>query len=509
MTALEASSSAPGRPDAPRVAIVGGGLAGLAAAVRLAEQGFAVELFESRRRLGGRATSFRDPESGDAVDHCQHVSMGCCTNLADFARRTGIADMFDHARVLHFFGPDGRRYDMAATRWLPAPLHLGPGLLGLGFLTLRERVAIARAMLKLARLPATDSPRSPTVAQWLADERMPPAAIERFWAVVLTSALGESLERASIAYARKVFVDGFMANAAGYVMEVPAVPLDLLYGVRLQNWLRDHGVQVHTSTAIARLERSTSRVLALFDREGNRYATDHVVLALTWRRALEVLGTDILADMPDVAAAADIESAPITGVHLWFDRAITDLPHAVLVGQLSQWLFARAPSAGMIESPGETTSKLQSIEVPIGTDVSFLTARQPALGEFYYQVVISASRELAGRPRDDVINQIVAELRAIFPAARDAKLLRGRVVTEQEAVFSVKPGTDACRPPQQTAIANLALAGDWTATGWPSTMEGAVRSGYLAAECVLGAAGRPQKLLVPDLPRSLLSRLLW
>jgi len=466
---------------APRVAIVGGGLAGLAAAVRLAEHGCAVELFESRRRLGGRATSFRDPESGDAVDHCQHVSMGCCTNLADFARRTSIADLFDHARVLHFFAPDGRRYQMAARRWLPAPLHLAPGLFGLKFLTLRERLAIAQAMLKLARLPAEDSPTSPTVAEWLAEQKMPAAAVERFWAVVLTSALGESLDRASIKYARKVFVDGFMANAAGYVMEVPALPLDLLYGERLQNWLRKRGVRVRMGTAIARLERSTSRVLAIVDREGSRYATDHVVLALTWRRALEVLGPELLAEMPDVAAAAEIESAPITGVHLWFDRAITELPHAVLVGQLSQWLFARGSSAS-----SENQSR-----------------------EHYYQVVISASRELAGRSRDDVIQQIVAELKSVFPAARDAQLLRGRVVTEQEAVFSVRPNADRGRPPQQTPIANLTMAGDWTATGWPSTMEGAVRSGYLAAECVLAAAGRPQKLLVPDLPRSLFSRLLW
>jgi squalene-associated FAD-dependent desaturase len=504
------------------VAIVGGGLAGLAAGVRLAEQGFAVELFESRRRLGGRATSFRDPASGDAVDHCQHVSMGCCTNLADFAQRTGIADLFDHARVLHFFAPDGRRYAMAGRRWLPAPLHLAPGLFGLKFLTLGERMAIARAMLKLARMPVEDSPTSPTVATWLAEQKMPPAAVEQFWAVVLTSALGESLDRASIKYARKVFVDGFMANAAGYVMEVPALPLDLLYGERLQSWLRERGVRVRMGTPIVRLERSTSCVSALIDRDGNRHATDHVVLALTWRRALEVLGPELLIEMPDVAAAVEIESAPITGVHLWFDRPITELPHAVLVGQLSQWLFARGSmSASDNAGIGVRASDIESTLGATASSSSSAASNPALLGkpavapgliverEYYYQVVISASRELAGRPRDEVIQQIVAELRSVFPAARDANLLRGRVVTEQEAVFSVKPGADRGRPPQQTPIANLTLAGDWTATGWPSTMEGAVRSGYLAAECVLNAAGRPQKLLVPDLPRSLLSRLLW
>ncbi len=136
---------------AKRIAIVGGGLAGLAAAAALVGRGFAITLYETRRQLGGRATSFRDSVSGELVDHCQHVSMGCCTNLADFCRRTALADQFRRDRQLHFFGPDGRRYDFAATRWLPAPLHLGPAFLRLGYLSLGERLGVARAMLRLAR----------------------------------------------------------------------------------------------------------------------------------------------------------------------------------------------------------------------------------------------------------------------------------------------------------------------------------------------------------------------
>jgi uncharacterized protein with NAD-binding domain and iron-sulfur cluster len=126
----------------------------------------------------------------------------------------------------------------------------------------------------------------------------------------------------------------------------------------------------------------------------------------------------------------------------------------------------------------------------------------------YYQVVISASRQLAGRDRQQVLAEIVMDLQAVFPAAREAKLLRGRIVTEQSAVFSVRPGTDALRPSQQTRISNLALAGDWTSTGWPATMEGAVRSGYLAAEAILRHFGRAERVVVDDLPRNLLVRML-
>jgi uncharacterized protein with NAD-binding domain and iron-sulfur cluster len=160
----------------PRIALVGGGLAGLAAAVALAGRGFRIDLFEARNRLGGRATSFTDPISGERVDHCQHVSMGCCTNLADFCRRTGIADQFTRQRVLHFFSPEGHRYNLAASPWLPAPLHLLPGLLRLGYLSLVERWGIVRAMLRLIRTSddaESYPPNGQTIGQWLQGQRQP------------------------------------------------------------------------------------------------------------------------------------------------------------------------------------------------------------------------------------------------------------------------------------------------------------------------------------------------
>jgi predicted NAD/FAD-dependent oxidoreductase len=209
---------------------------------------------------------------------------------------------------------------------------------------------------------------------------------------------------------------------------------------------------------------------------------DYVVLATPWRRAAELL-RDIEPLAPTVAAISRLDAAPITGVHLWFDRPITPLPHAVLVGRLSQWLFRRAVHA----SEDSLTNSRES-------------------GGHYYQVVISASRALKQQDRDTTISQVVADLRAVFPAAREARLLRQRLVTEREAVFSPVPGVDRLRPSQQTPIDNLYLAGDWTATDWPATMEGAVRGGYLAAQALLARLGRPQNLLVPDLPPSWIMR---
>jgi squalene-associated FAD-dependent desaturase len=462
--------------DPVSVLVIGGGLAGLSAAVALAPRGFRVMVLESRQRLGGRAGSFADPATGQLVDACQHVSMGCCTNLADFCRRTGIADCFRRDRLLHFFGPDGVRNDFAAAAWLPAPLHLGPAFMRFSYLTLRERIAAASGLWRLARTRLNAAATAETIADWLRRDGQSPRVIDRFWNVVLVSALSESLDRISIAAARQVFVEGFMAHRRSYEIEVPQVPLGVIYSERMLPWLAAQGVAVRLGTPVRRVSAGGQPGMdLLLHSDGEVRAFDYIICAVTWRSLAKLVDEELRMAMPELREIGQIESAPITGVHLWFDRDLTELPHAVLVGRLSQWVFRRAVRDDQ---------------------------------QHYYQVVISASRQLAGRDRDAIVSEVCDDLRAIWPPARDARLLRARVVTDQEAVFSVRPGMESCRPSQQTAIRNLALAGDWTHTGWPSTMEGAVRSGYLAAEAALAAFGTPERILQPSLPRGWLARLL-
>jgi squalene-associated FAD-dependent desaturase len=468
------------------VAVVGGGLAGLAASVALAECGVSVELFESRRRLGGRATSFRDPANGELVDHCQHVSMGCCTNLDDFCRRVGIDRQFRREPVLHFFGPDGAQYNLAASRWLPAPMHLGPALARLGYLSRGERYGIARAMGRLMREAPVDDPAGPTIGQWLREQRQSERAIERFWSIVLVSALSETIDRASLFYAHKVFVDGFMMNRAGYVMEVPDAALDELYGTRLEQWLAHHHVGLRLATPIAEVQ-ADEHSAALITKEGVQQEFDFAIVALPWHAVSGVCSVALKAALGELRMIEQLEPAPITGIHLWFDREITPLRHAVLVGGLCQWLFRRTP-----ENRHAGTQQTAS----------------GAEGECYYQVVVSASRDLARLDRDEIARQAHEELARIFPAAHAARLLRSKIVTEHNAVFSPRPGVDSLRPRQQTSVPTLALAGDWTDTGWPATMEGAVRSGYLAAEAALARLGAPRTILVDELPPTTLSKLL-
>lgn len=451
----------------------------MAAAAALAQHGWQVELFESRKGLGGRASSFLDKTTGELVDNCQHVSMGCCTNLADFCRRMEISGSFRSEPTLHFLAPNGRRYDFRGSRWLPAPLHLAGGLWGLKFLSMRERFGIGRAMLSLAR---EKTPCTATMAEWLAAHGQSQRSQDWFWNVILVSALSETLDRIGVDYARKVFVEGFMAHRRAYTMEVPAVALGDLYGERLAEKLDRMSIGLRMGQRVGRVigdARTGATGLELSD--GKRMLFDAVVLAVPWQRALEMFQDDLRVALPELAGLDKLEPSPITSVHLWFDRPIAPVEHAVLVGRVGQWLFHR---------PG-----------PVADG-----RRQRDASEHYYQVVISASRGLANVGRDALVETVRSELAGIWPAAADAKLLHSRTVTEHAAVFAPLPGVDAHRPAQRTSLAKLYLAGDWTRTGWPATMEGAVRSGYLAAEAVLKANDQPTRLVVDDLPSGWLAR---
>lgn len=229
------------------VAIIGGGLAGLAAAVRLRERGLQVELFEGRRTLGGRAASFRDGATGELIDHCQHVSMACCTNFQDFCDRTGIADQFDRYRKLHFFGPDGQCYELQGSRVpLPAPLHLAIGFLRQGYLPWRNRLRIGSVLLKLSRIRDIETVNSPTIGQWLRKRGTSELAINRFWSVVLSRCNSGDGQLRFIASGAQVFVDGFMVNRTGYAVDVP-LSLRELFDEQVPLAFGKQGIVIHRS----------------------------------------------------------------------------------------------------------------------------------------------------------------------------------------------------------------------------------------------------------------------
>ncbi|MFO0878480.1 MAG: hydroxysqualene dehydroxylase HpnE [Gemmataceae bacterium] len=447
---------------AQRVLIIGAGLAGLAAASALAPRAFQVRLLESRGRTGGRAGSFTDARTGQLIDACQHVSMGCCTNLAHFCRTVGIAHYLAPQRLLYFMTPDGRVSRFGSDP-LPAPFHLARSFLTAHYLSLADKIAIARG---LAALQTTSPDEDGSFADWLAAHGQTSRAIDYFWNVVLVSALNEDTERLGTRYARKVFVDGFLRHPRGFQVEVPTVPLGQLYGEELQHWLQGKGATLTLQQGVRRIEVIDNRVVSVELRSGERLEADWYISAVPFDRLLDLLPAEVVDRHPSFAGLRQLDTSPITSVHLWYNRPITRLPHVVLLGTVGQWLFNR----GEVET-----------------------------GEHYLQVVVSASRLFRGLGHDEVQQRIVAEIGSMFPRAQAASLLRTRVVTEHRATFSAMPGVDRYRPAQGSPVRNLLLAGDWTATGWPATMEGAVRSGYLAAAALLARLGQRSRLLQPDL----------
>jgi squalene-associated FAD-dependent desaturase len=460
-TAVAKSANEPstGRPS---VIVIGGGLAGLATASALAPRGFAVTILESRGRLGGRAGSFTDPATGQLIDTCQHVSMGCCTNLAHFCRTVGIDHLLRPQPALYFMTADGRVSRFAADRWT-APLHLARSFFQAHYLSAGDKVRIIWGLAALARSSAEDD--SP-FWEWLVGHRQTRSCVQRFWDVVLTSALNESPQRMGLRYARKVFLDGFLRHRRGFEVELPAVPLGRLYGEELTRWFEEHGVRCLLNHRLQCLKLDADRAEGVELRSGETMRADWYVAAVPFDRLLDVLPAETIEAHAAFSNLKKLETAPITSIHFWFDRPVMTHPHLVLVGCTGQWIFNR----------GET-----------------------APGEHYIQVVVSASRQFDSLGHQEVRQLILEEVKRLLPTAREAELIRSKVVTERAATFSAVPGVDRWRPVNQSPIENLILAGDWTATGWPATMEGAVRSGYLAAEVILERTGKNERLVQPDL----------
>jgi squalene-associated FAD-dependent desaturase len=435
----------------PTVAIAGGGLAGLAAACALADSGFRITMFERRPYLGGRASSYEHPGTGEVIDNCQHVLFRVCTNLVEFYRRIGVEDKIRWYDEMTFIEPGGRSSVMHASP-LPAPLHTAPSFLRFPFLDARDKIAISRAIAALVLSKQRDTGHS--FLDWCRDHQQTPNAIERFWKPILVSALSEDLELISIPYAAQVVRESMKSPAARH-MGVPNIPLTELYN-RAGDYIRARGGEIRFRSSLETFFPEPSQLKIRVN--GGDESFDYLIVALPFNGL-----AGILPDTPEAAPLRDklahFESCPITGIHLWFDREITELDHAVLLDRTVQWMFNK--------------SRLLTTRNGAGN-----TERTGS----YMELVVSASKSLIEKSRAEIVDLAMKEVREFFPAAGDANLLKSTVIKEVHATYSPRPGIDEFRPPQSTRWPRVFLAGDWTATGWPATMEGAVRSGYLAAE---------------------------
>ena len=435
----------------PRAVVVGGGLAGMAAALRLAAAGRSVTLFERRPFLGGRAFSFRDPESGAVVDNGQHVLVGACGRLRAFLARIGSpsgAFARQSTLALPILDGDGRAATLSAAR-LPPPLHLAPALLRYRHLGIRDRLAVVRDAAALARLADRPALEDVPLGDWLDRRGASSRSVERFWEPLVTPALNVPVREANLPLTAFFFERALWSGASEGALWLPRVGLSEAIGEPGRRALEAAGVVVRAGERVEAIVVENGRASGVSLADGDVVAADAVVSALPPR--------ELDAALPAGDGYDRLGAAPIVNVYLWYDRTVAEGPFAGTFGSPLQWVFDRERLLGAERSGG------------------------PCLG-----ISLSAADEWIGRSKTEIAERLDEAVGRVFPRRRGARLLESAVVKEPRATFRAGPGCARSRPGPRGPVEGLWLAGDWTDTGWPATMEGAVRSGETAAAAAAG-----------------------
>jgi squalene-associated FAD-dependent desaturase len=444
--------------EQPTVVVAGGGLAGIAAACELADAGLKVTLVEKRRFLGGRTYSYVDKRSGVEVDNGQHVFLGCCKEYIGLLKRLGVwhkAHLQKRMRVRVIDKVWGE--SALESEALPPPLHLLPSLLRFRSLSPAEKVRAAYGMARIRSLDggARRDLDGVTFADWLRAQGQTENAVRGFWNLIVLPTLNGDVTTVSADLALMVFQEGFLRDRNGANVGWAKVGLSALLAAAAREYIECRGGEVKAGEGVSRLQLDDGRAVVA----GPENEAEFVVLAMDPRSLLSLLPKP-LREEPFFARVSQIGTSPIVNVHLWYDRKVTDIEFAAFLNTPMQWVFNKSRLWGQ-EGDGQ-----------------------------YLDVSLSGAEEFAAMPTQEIIGLFGREVQSLFPAARTAKLKRALVVKQRDATFKASPGVSRLRPGQTTPFSNLFLAGDWTDTGWPATMESAVRSGLMAARGVLRAAGR-------------------
>lgn len=466
------------------VAIVGGGVAGIAAALRAIEAGWRVELIETRMKLGGRATSFEDVRSGVELDNCQHVVMGCCTNILDLYDRLGVLDTVDWHQTLWFARGAGAMDALSIAPLLPAPTHYGPSFLRMRLFSWSEKVAIARGFFAILRMGPRGRLRwkGRRFSEFLEGTRQSARLIELFWDPVVLSACNLPSSACEASHALKVFDEGMLVHRFAGAVGVARVPLGRLYD-RVGEIVSRSGGTLRLRTSAKALAFDGKRITGVICEDG--VVPAHAVIAAVPPDRLTKLCSDTLrAQDKRLVNLERFIFSPILGVHLAFRRKMLARPNLALPSRATHWLFAHEGD----EARGGGATCVQRVEAVVSAADAWIDLAE----EEKTQRVLADMSWALGVPTEQLARALVWS----------------RPVLERRATFASVPGVDAIRPRAAVeagdlrgGVANLFLAGEWTDTDWPSTMEGAARSGYAAAAACTGVGG-----VVADLPVARLVR---
>jgi squalene-associated FAD-dependent desaturase len=447
-----------------RVVVVGGGLAGVSAALAAADGGAKVTLLEARPRLGGATFSIN--RDGLEIDNGQHVFLRCCTAYRSFLERLRVSDLVElQPRLAVPVLAPGGRIGWLRRSGLPAPLHLAGTLARYPYLSWAERLGAVRAALAMRRLdPADQRLDRQSFADWLAAHGQGPAATAALWELVGLATMNARAAQASLQVAAMVFRTGLLDHRDAADIGYSRVPLGRLHGEPAGRALAAAGAEVRLRCHTRAIEHGDGGLAVVTD--SGRVEADAVVLAVPHEAAPELLPPGAL---PDAGRLRLLGTSPIVNLHIVYDRVVTTLPVAAGLGTPVQWVFDRSAGAGLRDQ-----------------------------GRQYLALSLSAAAEEVELPTAALRERFLPALAELLPAARGAAVTEFVVTRERTATFLPAPGTTALRPATGTAVPGLFLAGSWTSTGWPATMEGAVRSGLSAARAALLSLGRSRGLPGPE-----------
>jgi squalene-associated FAD-dependent desaturase len=444
------------QPTPPRVAIAGGGLAGIAAACELADAGYRVLLVERRPYLGGRTFSFVDSETGCDVDNGQHVFMRCCTAYLAFLAKLGAlpgTSVQEHLRV-PVLDRRGRRATIYAVG-LPHPFHLLPSFLGYRHLSWTDKARVAYVLLRIYMTDEEDWRREDgrSFRAWLRAHGQSPAAIGRLWEPIILATCNNGTAKVSAGQGLMVIKTGLLADSHGADLGLPRTGLSELLAEEASAYLAARGAELLLGRSVVALDCKGGRAVALRLADGSLLPADGFISALPFHRLLPVLPSD-LRESPFFHRAAGLETAPIVNVNLWYDRPVMEDEFLAFLDSPVQWVFNKGRLLGRREGA-------------------------------YLDVSISGAHEYFAMSKAELQALVTRELAALLPQTSQARLVRCLIIKERHATFVPAPGAMALRLPHATPVPNLFLAGEWTDTGWPSTMESAVRSGLAAAHALM------------------------
>jgi len=443
-----------------RVVVLGGGLAGLSAALRLIYLGFAVTLIEKRPFLGGRAFSFFDPNEQVEVDNGQHVFLGCCTYYIEYLDKIGALDKaYLQSRLKVVVVKDGKRGTIGSTPWL-GRMHLFPSFLRYPHRGFIDKLRAAYGLASMALTRRKDGPSAldrESAYDWLKRHGQSDRAIAALWNMILLPSLNDDVRDASADMAIMLFQAGLLKGPAEAAIGLSSVGLTSLNGDPALELLTKRGADMALGKTVRSIDIDNGRVTGIVLSDGGRVEADLYVSALPFGMLLDSLPDDV-SQSGFFSRAAKLGSSPIVSVHLWYDRQIMDEEFVAFLDSPVQWVFNKSRIQGIGNTDGQ-----------------------------YVCISLSGAWRFIDRPKEVLAAEFIADMARLFPKAGEARVVRSLVVKEPQATFSSAPGAAEGRLPQATPIKNLFLAGEWTDVGWPATMEGAVRSGVFAAEAVAAA----------------------